>query len=85
MRTVSTKAGCRINYLNSDEIVKEGDLWVQPLEMNLICTYEQLYNFARFVESAEKVVMINEVSAKNRTFPGKRLNCDLKIKVYLNI
>lgn len=75
----------KIISLKPDEIRKEDNLWLQPIEFHLRGSYENFYNLTRLIEQSEKVITIKAFSLEPSRKSVHKLDIILTVDVYLNL
>lgn len=82
---VANKSRINISSIKALKLKKDDRLWLQPVEIEFTSSYEQLYNFTRFIEHSSKVILVNKLSSKPKIITKGKLNTKLLVDVYLNL
>lgn len=82
---ISSKSEVKVESIKPGKIVKQNNLWLQPMDIYISGKYEGFYNFLRFIESAEKVIIPKEVIITNDDSNSGKLKVKIKLNVYLNL
>ena len=75
----------RISSIIPQKIMKTGNLWKQPIEININGSYENFFNFVRYLESSQKVIVIDKINIKSERIHSKELDIQLSLDAYLNL
>lgn len=82
---ISSKTNIIVESIKPGKIEKKNNLWLQPMNINLSGKYEDFYNFIKFLESSQKVVIIKSIQIKPENQAAGVLSINTNIEVYLNI
>lgn len=64
---------------------RKDNLIVQPLEVDLRARYENAYNWASFLETARKVILIKSLTLKPKDTLSNSLTIKTELEVYMNL
>ena len=82
---IANGTNVNIEAIKPQAIVKRDNLWLQPIDMTITSKYENFYNFIRFLESSQKVVLVKDIYLKHENSVTGMLNINTKLEVYLNL
>jgi Tfp pilus assembly protein PilO len=82
---IAAKSKVNIATIKPRQIVQHDNLWLQPIEVELISKYENYYNFVRFLENSQKVVLIKEIFMERENSVNGSLQIRINLEVYLNL
>lgn len=75
----------KFKEIKPGELKRQDNLWLQPIEVTLATKYENIYNYLRFIESSNKVILVNELTMEPVSDSRDSLNINIKFEVYLNL
>lgn len=75
----------KLRDIKPGELKRQNNLWLQPIELNLNSNYENIYNYLRFLEGSNNVILITELSMKPANRSNDSLNIKAHLEVYLNL
>lgn len=75
----------RISSIKPLNSYKKDNLLLQPVEVNIMTSYENVYNFIRFLEKAKKVVLVKELDIASKDESRDSLSVKARLEVYLNL
>ncbi len=61
LNKIANKSKINISSIKPRKLKSNENLWLQPIELEVYSNYEEVYNFIRFLENSEKVIVITEV------------------------
>lgn len=74
-----------IATIRPSKVMQKNNLWYQPMEIDFITNYQNTFNFVKFIEKSQKVIIVKQLnivsSQKNKNFLDVKAN----IEVYLNL
>ena len=82
---IATRSKVDIEIIKPKTIIQRDNLWLQPIDIVLTSQYENYYNFIRFLENSQKVVLVKEIFIESGNSDGVELQISLKLEVYLNL
>ncbi|MBU0475266.1 MAG: type 4a pilus biogenesis protein PilO [Bacteroidetes bacterium] len=85
LNNIAKKSNISITSIKPSKLKSNENLWLLPVELEFNSNYEELYNFIRFLESSEKVILVTEISINPITITQQKLKVLTKINVYLNL
>lgn len=83
--SLSHKSHSRISSIVPGKSYRKDNLILQPLEVNLRAKYENAYNWARFLETARKVMLIKSLTLKPEEALSDSLTVKTELEVYMNL
>lgn len=83
--SIALKSRTSITEILPHKLSQKDNLWLQPMELMLKGGFENIYNFVRFLENSEKVILINSIKLNPKKQKDSKLAAYLMIEVYLNI
>ena len=75
----------KLTSIRPRKLEKKDNLWMQPVEINISSSYENIYNFTRYLESSSKVAVLNELNFKPEGILKPELKLKAEIEFYLNL
>jgi Tfp pilus assembly protein PilO len=75
----------KFTSIRPKKLEKKDNLWMQPVEVNISSSYENIYNFTRYLESSSKVAVLKELSFKPEKILKPKLEMKAEIEFYLNL
>lgn len=85
LNDIASKSNINISSIKALKLKKDNRLWLQPVEIEFTSSYEQLYNFTRFIEHSSKVILVNKLVTKPEVITKGKLTSNLLVDVYLNL
>ena len=82
---IAPNRNVNIEIVKPLEIIKRDNLWLQPIDMTITAMYENFYNFIRFLENSQKVVLVKEITLKNENSVNGKIKINTTFEVYLNL
>lgn len=78
---------CKIHItdIKPQQIIKNNNLWVQPIDVTMSSNYESIYNLINAIEHSTKVILLKKIFITNNNNLNKELTIKAHFEVYLNI
>ncbi|MBI1937422.1 MAG: type 4a pilus biogenesis protein PilO [Ignavibacteriales bacterium] len=74
-----------IREIKPGKIIRNNNLWLQPVDINISARYENFYNYVRSLENSSKVMLIKKLTMISGESLGGSLDIKLHLEIYLNI
>ena len=85
LQEIADNSECDITAIKPGKLEKNKNLWVQNMQLEINGSYENLYNFFRFLENSTKVMIINNATFAPSKTKSRKLEMSLLLEVYLNL
>lgn len=85
LNNIASESNITISSIKALKLKQNERLWIQPVEIEFSSSYEQLYNFTRFLEKSSKVILVNKLNSEPEVITRQKLNTRLLLDVYLNL
>ncbi len=83
LNDLAERSGLDIMHLRPGPAERQKDLWLQPVEIEMEGSFEEFYNFNRFLENSGKVITVKKCEIKKDK--GKKLKITAQLDIYLNL
>lgn len=74
-----------IREIKPGKIIRNNNLWLQPVDINISARYENFYNYVRSLENSSKVMLIKKLTVSAGESSEEQLDIKLHLEIYLNI
>ena len=85
LEEIAYNSRCGINSIKPTKLEEKKNLWVQNIQLEVNGSYENLYNFLRYLENSSKVIIINDVTFIPSKTKSGEVDMSLLLEVYLNL